>query len=278
MTKNELKEIIKECLVEENSQEDIAEESVEDITEDTNIELTTESVIGSIVGAIILGILVPYIAILVCLIIMAPILIIADRSKTKKVEKIIRENPEVSKAITNFCDKTKDSIIKASGKDKKYFIDSDVDYLHKSNFQFNNDTNRLYAPLLYIDSLTILDDLYNTGYEGYADLCHHDNPDDYPPMKKEIRELLARLKSYVSSTNDAMKHIGNTSKIKLVFDDTPINGYEPFFTGCFDEDEGIVVYLSIEFSDYSNIKVSEKYKATFDKIKAKFNSNKIKID
>ena len=266
MTKRELKEIIKECLV---------EESIEEINEDTNIELTTESMIGSIVGTIILVILGPYIAILICLIIIAPM---TDKNKTKKVEKIIRENPEVSKAITNFCDKTKYSIIKVSGKDKKYFIDTNIDYLDKSNFKFNNDINILYAPLLYIDSDKILDDLYNTDYDGYTDLCHHDNPDDYPPMKREIRELLTRLKSYVSSANDAMKHIGNTSKIKLVFDDKPVNGYEPFFSGCFNKNEGIVVYLSIEFSDYSNIKVSEKYKAVFDKMKAKFDTNKIKID
>lgn len=42
MTRNELKNIIKECLLEENSQEDIVEESIENISEDTILEFSTD--------------------------------------------------------------------------------------------------------------------------------------------------------------------------------------------------------------------------------------------
>lgn len=267
MTRRELKEIIQECIDEIN-----AEESVEDIKEDDNRDLVSEGVIAGLFGAILIALLGPYIIMLAIIIILAPFVIIANKAKEKKVNELITNNPIVCKAIKDFCNKTKDAYKKVCKDKSKYLFDEGNEhYLDKDNFVFGKENgkevNKIYIPLLGIDGAKIIKELYNVDtLADYEELVNWTQPDENPPVKKEVKEILQVFKEAVKEVNKGFKSVSNNNAVVLSYE--AFGGDNAVYNSlCGDAiEDGCYILLTINFSDYKDIKVPEKYKAKFDDI------------
>ena len=279
MTRRELKEIIQECIDELNAESEY-ESIVEDIENSNDKDLLVEGAILTALGGIIFGFLAPYLILLAIILIIAPFVIMAGKIKQKKVDEILKTNPIVTKSITDFCNKTKVSFSKLCKDKAKYLVDNgDSHYFDKNNFKFNKDKdgkpgNNLYINILGIDGPHIIKDLYGTDdYNEYCKMIGWKNPDDYPPLKQEVKDILKVYKEAVKGFNSTLKSVSNSYTVKIEYNTGNFNVDDwteqvGFYNSFFDDDiDGMItIEVRITFSDYKDIKVPEKYKAKFDGI------------
>lgn len=250
MTRNELKEIIKESILEESL-------------------ILNESILGvlGVLGAIIFG---PYIVVLAIMIVAYPFCKIAKVKDEKWLKDFYNKNPKFIDATRELASSVNKVIAKEMGNDAKYLISNDI---LKSNISIRNKGNSDPYISVFISKLNgslLLKD--KTGYDSlykYQDSIGFYNPDYTADCPKEVQEVINKYNNSIKNVEKYFKTISNSMVLNIY-------GIEEseFILGnllAWDNgnkcaiDEQISCELGIKFSDFSKIKLPKATKVAVEK-------------
>lgn len=198
--------------------------NINDMIEKRRTEIVEEGVIASAIAGIFKGlfltIIAPYAIVLLILMIIMPFYKLSKHKDTKRLEELLKKNPELSKGINGITKGIYDSFCKLSPEISKFFRYKTIDNYDIKVVKRNEkkETLKILVYFMLMDSEAVLK--HCTGYtdiDAYFDSIGHDDPDS-EPHNAEVSKFFDKLEETISTMNSELRKTYNGISIDYNYD------------------------------------------------------------